>query len=57
MEHTDERVEIALAGGRQVRIDDLPLTSGIGVRRRRLLADAAPSPARELPGGRRRTFE
>ena len=49
VEHGDERVEITLAGGREERLDDLPLGGQVGVRDRVGAADAPARPAGQLP--------
>jgi hypothetical protein len=49
-EHCDQRFEVALPGGCEVRVDDRPLTGQVWVRRRRGLAHAAAGAAGELAG-------
>ena len=57
VEHGHEAVEIALAGGGEVGVDDCPLADHVGVRRRRRVAHAAPGAACELAGRLRRAVD
>jgi alkylhydroperoxidase family enzyme len=50
VEDCDQSVEVPLASGREVRIDNGPLTSQVGVRLRRGVSDTTPGAARKLPG-------
>ena len=51
VEHLQERLEVACAGGRQEGVDDLALTAEVGVGPRRRAAHAPPGAARQLPRG------
>ena len=50
VQYRDQSLKVALAGGSEVGVDDGPLTSQVGVRRRRGAADPASGPAGKLPG-------
>jgi hypothetical protein len=57
VQHRDQSPKVALPGGGEEGVDDGPLTSQVGVRRRRGAADPASGPAGKLPGRLRRALD
>ncbi len=57
IEHGHQLLEVAVARGRQERIDDAPLLAEVGVRMRGLVLDAAPRAAGELTRRRGRAID